>query len=90
MAENSPSHGDPRVINRMPEQVLEDQQGENTQVESDSALRQLVTLIVRCQTELYKAYTEDGGVPGVAERGDVPGYVPRREGLKIGFSTMSN
>ena len=44
----------------MPEQVLEDQQGENTQVESDSALRQLVTLMVRCQTELYKAYTEDG------------------------------
>ena len=57
------------VLNRMPEQVLEDQQyqnarmnsgRQNAQVELDSALRRLVTSMVRCQTELYKAYTEDG------------------------------
>ena len=54
---------------RMPGQVLEDQQyqnarknsgRQNAQVELDSALRRLVTWMVRCQTELYKAYTEDG------------------------------
>ena len=57
------------ILNRMPEQVLEDQQyqnarknsgRQNAQVELDSALRRLVTSMVRCQTELYKAYTEDG------------------------------
>ena len=57
------------VLNRMPEQVLEDQQNQNArknsgrqnaQIELDSALRRLVTSMVRCQTELYKAYTEDG------------------------------
>ena len=57
------------VLNRMPEQVLEDQQyqnarmnsgRQNAQIELDSALRRLVTQMVRCQTELYKAYTEDG------------------------------
>ena len=57
------------VLNLMPEQVLEDQQyqnarmnsgRQNAQVELDSALRRLVTSMVRCQTELYKAYTEDG------------------------------
>ena len=57
------------VLNRMPEQVLEDQQyqnarmnsgRQNAQIELDSALRRLVTSMVRCQTELYKAYTEDG------------------------------
>ena len=57
------------ALNRMPEQVLEDQQyqnarknsgRQNAQVELDSALRRLVTSMVRCQTELYKAYTEDG------------------------------
>ena len=56
------------VLNRMPEQVLEDQQyqnarknsgRQNAQVELDSALRRLVTSMVRCQTEIYKAYTED-------------------------------
>ena len=56
------------VLNRMPEQVLEDQQyqnarknsgRQNAQVELDSALRRLVTSMVRCQTELYKAYAED-------------------------------
>ena len=49
------------VLNRMPEQVLEDQQyqnarknsgRQNAQVELDSALRRLVTSMVRCQTEL--------------------------------------
>ena len=57
------------VLNRMPEQVLEDQQyqnarmnsgRQNAQVELNSALRRLVTSMVRCHTELYKAYTEDG------------------------------
>ena len=57
------------VLNRMPEQVLEDQQyqnarknsgRQNAQIELDSALRRLVTSMVRCQTELYKTYTEDG------------------------------
>ena len=33
---------------------------QNAQVELDSALRRLITSMVRCQTELYKAYTEDG------------------------------
>ena len=56
------------VLSRMPGQVLEDQQyqnarknsgRQNAQVELDSALRRLVTSMVRCQTELYKAYTED-------------------------------
>ena len=56
------------VLNRMPEQVLEDQQyqnarknsgRQNAQVELDSALRRLVTSMVRCQTEIYRAYTED-------------------------------
>ena len=57
------------VLSRMPGQVLEDQQyqnaknnsgRQNAQVELDSALRRLVTSMVKCQTELYKAYTEDG------------------------------
>ena len=57
------------VLSRIPEQVLEDQQyqnarmnsgRQNAQVELDSALRRLITSMVRCQTELYKAYTEDG------------------------------
>ena len=56
------------ILNRMPEQMLEDQQyqnarknsgRQNAQVELDSALRRLVTSMVRCQTELYKAFTED-------------------------------
>ena len=33
---------------------------QNAQVELNSALRRLVTSMVRCHTELYKAYTEDG------------------------------
>ena len=33
---------------------------QNAQVELDSALRRLITSMVRCHTELYKAYTEDG------------------------------
>ena len=58
-----------KVLSRMPEQVLEDQQyqnarmnsgRQNAQIELDSALRRLVTSMVRCQTELYKAYTDDG------------------------------
>jgi type I restriction enzyme R subunit len=57
------------VLSRMPGQVLEDQQyqnarknsgRQNAQVELDSALRRLITSMVRCHTELYKAYTEDG------------------------------
>ena len=57
------------VLSRIPEQVLEDQQyqnarmnsgRQNAQVELNSALRRLVTSMVRCHTELYKAYTEDG------------------------------
>ena len=56
-------------LSRMPEQMLEDQQyqnarmnsgRQNAQIELDSALRRLVTSMVRCQTEFYKAYTEDG------------------------------
>ena len=48
----------------MPGQVLEDQQYQNTrmnsdrqnaQVELDSALRRLVASMVKCQTEPYKA-----------------------------------
>ena len=54
------------IINRMPEQVLEDEpyrnarlnsDRENAQIEHDSAVRRLITAMVRCQTELYKAYT---------------------------------
>ena len=54
---------------RFPARFLEDQQyqnarmnsgRQNAQVELNSALRRLVTLMVRCHTELYKAYTEDG------------------------------
>ena len=54
------------IINRMPDQVLEDgayrnarlnSDRQNAQVEHDSAVRRLVTALVRCQTELYKAYT---------------------------------
>ena len=33
---------------------------QNAQVELDSARRRLATSMVKCQTELYKAYTEDG------------------------------
>ena len=56
------------VISRIPEQVLEDQKyqnartnsgQQNAQVEMDSAHRRLVTSMVRCQTEPYKAYTEE-------------------------------
>ena len=54
------------IINRMPEQVLEDEayrnakmnsDRQNAQIEHDSAVRRLVTAMVRCQTELYKAYS---------------------------------
>ena len=54
------------VINRMPGQVLEDENyrnakmnsdRQNAQIEHDSAVRRLITAMVRCQTELYKAYT---------------------------------
>ena len=54
------------IINRMPRQVLEDgpyrnakmnSDRQNAQIEHDSAVRRLVTALVRCQTELYKAYT---------------------------------
>ena len=54
------------IINRMPGQVLEDgayrnarlnSDRQNAQIEHDSAVRRLVTALVRCQTELYKAYT---------------------------------
>ena len=50
----------------MPDQVLEDgayrnarlnSDRQNAQIEHDSAVRRLVTALVRCQTELYKAYT---------------------------------
>ena len=54
------------IINQMPEQVLEDaayrnarmnSDRQNAQIEHHSAVRRLVTALVRCQTELYKAYT---------------------------------
>ena len=54
------------IINQMPGQVLEDEDyrnarmnsdRQNAQIEHDSALRRLITAMVRCQTELYKAYT---------------------------------
>ena len=54
------------IINRMPNQVSEDDayrnarlnsDRQNAQIEHDSALRRLITAMVRCQTELYKAYT---------------------------------
>ena len=54
------------IINQMPNQVLEDEDyrnarmnsgRQNAQIEHDSALRRLITAMVRCQTELYKAYT---------------------------------
>ena len=57
------------VLNRTPEQVLEDQQyqnvrknsgQQNTRSELDSVFKRLATSILRCQTDLYKAYTEDG------------------------------
>ena len=56
------------VISRMPGQVLEDDayrnakmnsDRQNAQIEHDSAVMRLVTAMVRCQTELYKAYTGD-------------------------------
>ena len=56
------------VISRIPEQVLEDQQYQNARTNSgrqnaqaklDSAHRRLVTQMVRRQTKLYKAYTEE-------------------------------
>ena len=56
------------ILNRMPKQVLEDEayrnakmnsDRQNAQIEHDSAVRRLVTAMVRCQTELYKAYTGD-------------------------------
>ena len=52
----------------MPQQLLEDEayrnaklnsDKQNAQIEHDSAVRRLVTAMVRCQTELYKAYTMD-------------------------------
>ena len=48
----------------MPKQVLEDEpyrnarmnsDKQNAQIEHDAAVRRLVTAMVRCQTELYKA-----------------------------------
>ena len=54
------------IINRMPGQVLEDEpyqnarmnsDRQNAQIEHDAAVRRLVTAMVRCQTELYKAYS---------------------------------
>ena len=54
------------IINRMPSQVSEDDayrnarlnsDRQNAQIEHDSAVRRLVTAMVRCQTELYKAYS---------------------------------
>ena len=56
------------ILNRMPKQVLEDEayrnakmnsDRQNAQIEHDSAVRRLVTAMVRCQTELYKAYNSD-------------------------------
>ena len=53
------------IINRMPSQVSEDDayrnarlnsDRQNAQIEHDSAVRRLITAMVRCQTELYKAY----------------------------------
>ena len=56
------------VINQMPGQVLEDEayrnarlnsDRQNAQIEHDSAVRRLIATMVRCQTELYKAYSSD-------------------------------
>ena len=56
------------VINQMPGQVLEDEayrnaklnsDRQNAQIEHDSAVRRLITAMVRCQTELYKAYSSN-------------------------------
>ena len=56
------------ILNRMPDQVLEDEayrnartnsDRQNAQIEHDSAVRRLITAMVRCQTELYKAYSSD-------------------------------
>ena len=53
----------------MPRQVMEDEayrnakinsDGQNAQIEHDSAVRRLITAMVQRQTELYKGYTEDG------------------------------
>jgi type I restriction enzyme R subunit len=53
------------IINRMPSQVSEDDayrnarlnsDRQNAQIEHDSAVRRLITAMVRCQTELYKTY----------------------------------
>ncbi len=58
------------IINRMPGQVLDDEDyrnakmnsdRQNAQIEHDSAVRRLITAMVRCQTELYKAYTGNEG-----------------------------
>ena len=65
----------------MPRQVMEDEayrnakinsDRQNAQIEHDSAVRRLITAMVQRQTELYKGYTERRGVPGVAQRRDVP------------------
>ena len=54
------------IISRMPKHVLEDEpyqnarmnsDKQNAQIEHDAAVRRLVTAMVRCQTELYKAYS---------------------------------
>ena len=55
-------------INHLPGQVLEDEayrnakmnsDRQNAQIEHDSVVRRLITAMVRCQTELYKAYSSD-------------------------------
>ena len=52
----------------MPRQVMEDESyrnakinpdRQNAQIEHDSAVRRLITAMVRRQTELYKAYSSD-------------------------------
>ena len=57
------------IINWKPEQVLEDEAylnakmnsgKQNAQIEHDSALAKLITSMVKCQTELYMQYMQNG------------------------------
>ena len=77
------------MISRIPEQVLEDQKyqnarmnsgQQNAQVEMDSAHRRLVTSMVRRQTELYKAYTEERDFQKMNPIKDRDGPCKKRKG----------
>ena len=56
------------MINRMPDQVATDtayqnakrnSDAQNARIEHDAALMRLVTAMLRCNTELYRQYTEN-------------------------------